>query len=373
MKDIHFVDLQGLHSCLQPQLAEAMQKVVQSGCFINGPAIEEFESTFAKVCGVNHVIACANGTDALQLILMALGLRPDDEVIVPDFTYAATVEAALLLGLRPVLVPVDQATFNIDVEAVEAAITSKTKAIVPVHLYGQCADMQPILALSQQHGLAVIEDAAQAVGAEYSFGNGPKAIAGTMGAAGAISFFPSKNLGCMGDGGAVMTNDSELAEKLKMLASHGQLSKYRHRLVGINSRLDTLQAAVLNVKLPHLPDITSRRQAAADRYDSLLAGCDLVQVPARSPFSSHVFHQYTVKVSDGRRHGLQKFLAKKSIPTQVYYPLPLHRQEAYREVCTLADGLDSTEKLCGQVLSLPMHTELSSDQIEYIAHQIKSY
>jgi dTDP-4-amino-4,6-dideoxygalactose transaminase len=319
------------------------------------------------------VIPCANGTDALQIALMALGLEPGDEIIVPSFTYVATAEVIGLLNFKPVMVDVDPFHFNITRENFEQAITSKTKVIVPVHLFGQCADMEPILALAKDHNLFVVEDTAQAIGAVYTFKDGTKKQAGTMGDIGCTSFFPSKNLGCYGDGGAIYTNNVELSERIKMIANHGQIKKYVHKYIGVNSRLDTIQAAILNIKLKHLNEYSNARRLAADRYDKLLSGISGIITPARAQNSTHVFHQYTLQVKNGKRDDLKKHLENAGIPAMIYYPVPLNEQEAFKSIGVVKGSLNITEELCNSVLSLPMHTELTEVQQVFIAKSIQSF
>ncbi|MGZ4098032.1 MAG: DegT/DnrJ/EryC1/StrS family aminotransferase, partial [Bacteroidia bacterium] len=315
---------------------------------------------------VKHVIPCANGTDALQIAMMALGLKPGDEVITASFTYVATAEVIGLLGLTPVLVDVYPDTFNIDVEAIEKNITPKTKAIVPVHLFGQCADMERIMALAKKNNLYVIEDVAQAIGADYIFKDGRTAKAGTIGTIGCTSFFPSKNLGCYGDGGAIYTNDSDLAQKLKMIAHHGQSVQYKHDVLGVNSRLDTIQAVVLNAKLKHLDEYAAARNKAADFYDRAFANNPKIKTPVRVKNSTHVFHQYTIQLNGVDRNRLREQLAERGIPAMIYYPIPLHLQNAYKSDRFKEGSFPVTEKLCGTVLSLPMHTELDEETLSYI-------
>jgi dTDP-4-amino-4,6-dideoxygalactose transaminase len=320
-----------------------------------------------------YVIPCANGTDALQIAMMALDLKPGDEVIVPSFTYVATAEVIGLLKLTPVMVDVDSNSFNITVESIKLAITLRTKAIVPVHLFGQCADMEPILALAKEYGLYVIEDTAQAIGAAYTFKGGVIKKAGTMGHIGCTSFFPSKNLGCYGDGGAIFTMDTELANKIQMISNHGQEKKYVHKYIGVNSRLDTIQAAILRIKLCHLDNYSSVRRTAAEKYDKLLKGLQDLIIPFRSNNSSHVFHQYTLKVSGGRRDTLKKYLEDAGIPAMIYYPVSLNEQEAYKSISRVVGKLNITRNLCNSVLSIPMHTELTDEQIEYITSSIINF
>ena len=350
-----------------------MISCIASTSFINGPAVKEFQLNLEQYLGVKHVIPCANGTDSLQIAMMALGLKPGDEVICPAFTYVATAEVIGLLGLTPVMVDVDPSTFNLTANAIEKAITSKTKAIVPVHLYGQSCDMEPIMILAQKHKLFVIEDNAQAIGADYTFSDGRVAKTGTIGHIGSTSFFPSKNLGCYGDGGALMTNDDELAKKMRMISNHGQEIKYYHKVLGCNSRLDTIQAAILNVKLNHLDNYSKSRNQMASFYDQAFASIENLQVPERQEGSTHVFHQYTLKVKNGKRNEMQKYLAENGIPSMIYYPLPLYKQEAFQQFVSADFKLDTTEQLCDEVLSLPIHTEMNINHMNLICNTIKSF
>jgi dTDP-4-amino-4,6-dideoxygalactose transaminase len=369
MQKIRMVDLQGQYLRIKDEIDAAIQDVLHSTAFIQGPQVGEFAKNLGAHVGSDYVIPCANGTDALQIAMMALNLKPGDEVIIPVHTYVATAEVIALLGLKPVFADVIEETFNIDVNSLKKKITAKTKAIVPVHLYGQCADMEAILSIAETYNLFVIEDAAQALGATYTFKNGRQKKAGTMGIIGTTSFFPTKNLGCFGDGGALFTNDKVLAEKLRMTANHGQQIKYHHDIIGVNSRLDTLQAAVLNVKLKYLEDYTRRRNDAADHYDRSLSGVAGVKIPARDPRSTHVFHQYTLRVE--RRDELKKFLENEGIPTMIYYPVPLHLQKAYRT----SDVVEApvTETLSKTVISLPVHTEMDPAEIDFISATIKKF
>lgn len=367
------VDLKGQYQKIKAEVDKGIQEVIDGTAFINGPAVKEFQADLEKYLGVKHVIPCANGTDALQIAMMALGLRPGDEVITASFTYVATAEVIGLLGLTPVLVDVYPDTFCIDVAAIEKAITPKTKAIVPVHLYGQCADMEAIMALAKKHNLAVIEDVAQAIGADYTFANGTKAKAGTIGTIGCTSFFPSKNLGCYGDGGAIYTNDEELAKKCKMIAHHGQSVQYVHDVLGVNSRLDTIQAAVLKVKLKHLDEYAAARNKAATYYDKAFANNSKIKTPFRSKNSTHVFHQYTLQLNGVDRNKLREFLASKEIPSMIYYPIALHMQKAYKSDRYKEGAFPVTEKLCGCVLSLPMHTELEEETLKYITDSVLEF
>ncbi len=369
MRSIQMVDLQGQYARLSVEIDQAMQQVLQRADFIQGGAVRALEAALSERYEVKHVIGCANGTDALQLAFMALDLPAGSEVITPAFSYAALTEVLLLLGLKPVFVEVDPDTFLMDVSAVEAAITPKTKAIAPVHLYGQMVSMEPLLALANKHNLYVVEDAAQAIGSQYCT-PGAHGFAGTMGHIGTTSFFPSKNLGCYGDGGALFTNDEALATRLRSLANHGQTVKYQHDLVGMNSRLDTLQAAVLLAKLTHLSDFEKRRRAIAHRYDEGLAGLSGIEVPKRTVDSSHVFHQYTLKCENReQRDALKAHLFTQGIPTMIYYPIPLHWQTAYKQVV----NLPVSEDLCTRVLSLPMCPELATEQQEYIINNIRNF
>jgi UDP-2-acetamido-2-deoxy-ribo-hexuluronate aminotransferase len=373
MRKIQMVDLQSQYQHIKPEIDLALVQAIEEGAFINGPDVKYFAKELADFTEVRHVVPCANGTDALQIAMMALGLHPGDEVIVPAFTYVATAEVIALLGLKPVFVEVDADTFNIDVSELEEKLTPKVKAIVPVHLYGQCADMEAVLAFARKHKLFVIEDAAQAIGASFSFKNGQICQAGTMGDIGATSFFPSKNLGCFGDGGAMFTNIDAMAEQLQMIANHGQKVKYYHEVVGVNSRLDTLQAAILRTKLKRLNGYIHSRQLAASYYDQKLAGIDQLVTPKRFISSTHVYHQYTIKVKGGKRDSLKEYLASKDIPSMVYYPVPLHLQQAYRQWGYKQGDFPVSEQLCEEVISLPMHTELTEEQLAYITDSVKSF
>ena len=372
MDQIKMVDLHKQYLRIKPDVDKAIEEVLTSTAFIQGPQVKEFAAALGKYVGADRVIPCGNGTDALQIAMMALDLRPGDEVIVPVFTYVATAEVIALLGLTPVFIDVDEHTFNLDISQLEKAITKKTKAIVPVHLFGQCVDMEPLLRVAARHNLFVIEDAAQALGARYTFSDGTVRPAGTMGAVGTTSFFPSKNLGCYGDGGAIFTNDPVLGEQIRMLANHGQRIKYHHDIIGVNSRLDTLQAAILNVKLKHLSEYEAKRQAVAARYDGALVN-PLLQRPARAHNSTHVFHQYTVKVRDGKRDDFQKYLAHNQIPSIIYYPVPLHLQKAYRRTGSDEGSFPVTEMLSKSVISLPIHTEMDDDQLAFITRAINDF
>lgn len=370
---IEMVDLKSQYAKIQAEIDNAILENIRNANFINGPAVNEFTKNLSNYLGGAFVIPCANGTDALQIAMMALGLVPGDEVIVPSFTYVATAEVIGLLGLVPVMVDVDPIYFNVTYKNIEKAITSKTKAIVPVHLFGQCADMEPIMELAKEKSIYVIEDTAQAIGAKYTFTDGTIKHAGTIGDIGCTSFFPSKNLGCYGDGGALYTHNPILAEKIKMISNHGQSKKYVHKYIGVNSRLDTIQAAVLNIKLKYLDEYSLARNIAAERYDSLLINVNDLQIPNRSKKSTHVFHQYTLLINNNKRDALKEFLESKGIPAMIYYPIPLNEQEAYSNLGIIADNLNETQKLCKSVLSLPMHTELTLNQQIFITDSIKSF
>ncbi|SKA20270.1 dTDP-4-amino-4,6-dideoxygalactose transaminase [Chitinophaga eiseniae] len=366
------VDLKGQYKKIKAEIDAAVLDCIESTAFINGPAVKIFATSLAQHLDAARVIPCANGTDALQIAMMALGLERGDEIIVPAFTYIATAEVIGLLGLVPVMVDVDPRTFNITAEHIRKAITPKTKAVVPVHLFGQSADMESIMKLAAEHNLYVIEDTAQAIGAEYTFSDGRKQKVGTIGHIGCTSFFPSKNLGCYGDGGAIMTNDAQLGEKIQIIANHGQIKKYVHKYIGVNSRLDTLQAAILGVKLKYLNDYSAARRKAADYYDQQLNGIEGITVPVRASNSTHVFHQYTLKVA-GNRDELKTFLESKGIPAMIYYPIPLNEQEAFQGLGRVEGSLDVTINLCQTVLSLPIHTEMDTAQQDYIIGGIKEF
>lgn len=367
------VDLKSQYLRLKNEIVGAMQGVLDSCAFINGAQVSSFASNLARYNDVKHVVSCANGTDALQIAFMALGLERDDEVIVPVHTYVATAEVIALLGLKPVFVDCCEDSFTIDVSKIEDVISSRTRAIVPVHLYGQCADMQPLLEIANKYSLFVVEDAAQAIGAEYCFSDGSVKKAGCMGDIGTTSFFPSKNLGCFGDGGALFTNDDLLAERCRMIANHGQSVKYHHDIVGCNSRLDTIQAAVLDVKLKYLNEFSESRNALASFYDEALKDVDGIVLPSRMAYSSHVFHQYTIRVLNGKRDSLKKHLEDNGIPSMIYYPVPLHLQKAYvMEGCGMG-SFPVSERLCEEVLSLPMHTEQKIEHSSFIVETIWNY
>jgi len=370
---IPLLDLAAEHAAYQSELDAAWQAVVQEAAFIQGPAVGHFAAELGAHLGGAHVVPCANGTDALTLALLSLGLPPGAEVIVPAFTYVATLEAAALLGLRPVLADVQPDTFNLDPAAVRAALTPRTGAVIAVHLFGQCADLEELMVICQAAGVALIEDNAQALGATFTFASGATVYAGTVGEVGTTSFFPSKNLGCLGDGGALFTRDASRATLLGQLANHGQSQKYQHQYVGLNSRLDTLQAALLRVKLRYLPAAQAARQAVAARYDAGLAGLPGVQIPGRDARSSHVFHQYTIRVADGRRDALQKQLQLAQISSAVYYPSPVPKQEAYTFLCYKAGDFPVAEQLCREVLSLPVHPGLTLAQQQAVIAAVRTF
>jgi dTDP-4-amino-4,6-dideoxygalactose transaminase len=370
---ITMVDLHGQYLRIKPEIDQAIQEVLDSTAFIKGRQVTDFEKSLSDFHDGAHAITCGNGTDALQITMMALGFKPGDEVILPVFTYVATAEVIALLGLKPVFVDVDEATFNIDVSQVESRITPKTVAIVPVHLFGQCADMEPLLGIAKKHNLLVIEDYAQAFGAKYTFSNGKVLRAGTMGTIGCTSFFPSKNLGCYGDGGALVTNDKELAEKIRIIANHGQRVKYYHEVVGVNSRLDTVQASVLNVKIKYIEEYEDRRREVADFYDKALSGLSFVQIPNRTASSTHVFHQYTLQLRGIDREKFRKHLESQGIPSMIYYPVPLHLQKAYEIDNSGTGSFPVSEKLSNTVISLPIHTEMGKDQISFICKTVRNF
>lgn len=367
------VDLQAQYEKIGSEIDNAIKSVLVSTAFIKGPDVKLFEEELQEYMGVKYVVSCANGTDALHLAMMVLGLKPGDEVITTDFTFIATVEVVALLGLRPVIVDPEPGTFNISVEAVRKAITPKTRAIVPVHLFGQCANMEGLLDIAENHDLFIIEDAAQATGADYFFKDGTSKKAGTIGHIGTTSFFPSKNLGCYGDGGALYTNDETFARKLRSIANHGMKVRYHYDDIGVNSRLDTLQAAILRVKLKHLTRFNQARKAAADFYDKAFSQCPFISVPERAAYSSHIFHQYTIRILNGKRDELKKFLESKNIPSMVYYPGPLHMQTAYGYLGYRESDFPVTTDLCKEVLSLPMHPEIEQEQLDYITLNILDF
>ncbi len=373
MRKIQMVDLKSQYEKIQNEIDTAVLDVIRSTQYINGSEVKKFQEELESYLGVKHVIPCGNGTDALQVAMMALGLKPGDEIITTSFTFVATVEVIALLGLTPVLVDVLPDTFNIDPESVKKAITSKTKAIVPVHLFGQCAHMEPLMKLAKEHNLHIIEDNAQAIGADYIFEDGSHQKAGTLGILGCTSFFPSKNLGCYGDGGAVFTNDDELAKKLRVIVNHGMEVRYYHDSVGVNSRLDSVQAAILRIKLQHLDEYAAARNKAASYYDKAFAGHPHITTPARSKFSTHVFHQYTLIIENLDQFALQKYMGEKGIPAMIYYPVPMHMQKAYQDPRYKEGDFPVTEKLSKTVISLPMHTELDEEQLRYITDSLLEY
>ncbi|MEC5147074.1 DegT/DnrJ/EryC1/StrS family aminotransferase [Chitinophaga sp. 212800010-3] len=373
MVPIQMVDLKRQYKKIKAAVDTAIGDVLESAAFINGPAVQQFTAELQSYLGARHVIPCANGTDALQIAMMAAGLKPGDEVITPSFTFIATAEVIALLNLKPVFVDIDPQTYCLDVKAVEKAITPKTKAIVPVHLYGHVADMEPLMEVANKHQLLVIEDNAQAIGADYTFKDGTRKKAGTIGHIGCTSFFPSKNLGCYGDGGAIFTNDDQLADKIRMVANHGQSARYYHDVVGVNSRLDSTQAAVLRIKLPLLDEYIAARQAVADAYDAAFAGIPQITTPFRAAHSTHVFHQYTLQLNGADRNELQKYLATRDVPSMIYYPVPAHRQKMFEQFGSAAFDLPVTDSLTTKVISLPIHTEMDPDQLEHIIQSVKSF
>lgn len=364
------VDLQSQYAHIKAEIDAGIQEVIDSAAFIKGPKVKSFQEHLEAYTGAEHVIPVGNGTDALQIALMGLGLKPGDEVITPTFTFIATAEVVALLGLTPVVVDVNWETMNMDVEAVRRAITPRTKAIVPVHLFGQCADLEALMALAEEHQLYVVEDACQAIGARYTFSNGETKQAGTIGHIGCTSFFPSKNLGCYGDGGAIFTNDDTLADRMQAIANHGCHVRYHHDEVGVNSRLDSIQAAILDAKLPHLDAYTAARQRAAAYYDKAFANNEKLLIPGRDPHSTHVFHQYTLRVVGVDRDQLREGLAERGIPAMIYYPVPLHQQKAYLDPRYKDGDFPVAERLAACVLSLPMHTELDEEQLAFITSSV---
>jgi len=381
MKKIQMVDLQSQYDRIKDEINKSVIGVMQDATFINGPTVKSFQNNLEAYLNVKHVIPCANGTDALQIAMMALDLKPGDEVITTNFTFAATVEVIALLNLKPVLVDVDLNTFNIDVDKLEKVISSKTKAIVPVHLFGQSANMEKIMLIAKEFNLFVIEDNAQAIGAEYQFKSGLKLKTGTIGDIGTTSFFPSKNLGCFGDGGALFTNNDGLAKKIRGIVNHGMYERYHHDVVGVNSRLDSVQAAVLNAKLPHLNSYNKSRQSSARKYTEALKSCNEIKTPSFSNGCKvicqnchcHVFHQYTIRILSGRRNELANFLSELKIPFGIYYPIPLHKQNAYKNKNYKDQSFKNTNTLCDEVISLPMHSELTDDQINFISDKINKF
>ena len=373
MQPIQMVDLRTQYLNIKSEIDTAIQQVIDQTAFIGGPAVQSFSDKLAEYLGAKHVIPCANGTDALQIALMALELQPGDEVIVPAFTYVATAEVIALLQLQPVMVDCDPHTFNVRPEDVEKAITPKTKAVVPVHLFGQACDMEGIMAVANKHHIYVVEDNAQAIGADFTWSDGRTQKTGTIGHIGCTSFYPSKNLGCYGDGGAISTNDDALAHTMRMIANHGQQKRYYHDIIGCNSRLDGIQAAILGVKLNYLDNYARARQNAADWYDAALKNIPGLTIPVREKKSSHVFHQYTLQVADHQRDALQQFLQEKGIPTMIYYPVPLYQQEAFKKFAPKNLFLPTTHYLCESVISLPMHTELNSSQLKSITDALHEF
>ncbi len=373
MQPIQMVDLQSQYKQLKKELDARVIGCIESGAFIQGPEVKAFEADLGKYLDDAHVIACANGTDALQIALMALELEPGDEVIVPSFTFVASVEVIALLGLKPIVVDVDPRTFLLKIEDIEASLSPRTKAIIPVHLFGQCVNMKALMAIAKNRDLYVIEDNAQSIGARCISTGDAKEMSGTIGHIGCTSFYPSKNLGCYGDGGAMISRDEHLAHKIKMLANHGMEKRYYHDAIGVNSRLDSMQAAILNVKLPHLDQWNQKRRATADKYDQQLNSISNVLIPARVAWSEHVFHQYTIRVTDGRRDELQKYLAEHKIPSMIYYPVPMHEQAAFNKLVRRRVPLLQTEKVSKEVLSLPMHPDLGDDQIAYVCEHVAKF
>ena len=373
MKKIQMVDLKSQYEKIKPEIDKGIQEVIDTCAFINGPYVNNFQKDLETYLGVKHVIPCANGTDALQVSMMALGLQPGDEIITTSFTFIATAEVIALLGLTPVLVDVLPDTFNIDPIAVEKAITNKTKAIVPVHLFGQCADMEALMDIAKKHNLHIIEDACQAIGADYIFKDGSKKKAGTIGEIGCTSFFPSKNLGCYGDGGAIFTNNDELAKQIRVVVNHGMVVRYYHDYIGVNSRLDSIQAAVLGVKLKRLDEYCEARSNAASYYNNAFANNDKLVTPVTSSFSTHVFHQYTLVTKNIDRAALIAHLTQKEIPAMIYYPVPMHMQKAYIDPRYKQGDFPITEALCNSVFSLPMHTELDDEQLKYITDSVLEF
>jgi len=363
----------GQYNKIQEEIDREVIETIRSSAYINGPKVKSFVKNLENYLDVKHVIPCANGTDALQIALMALELNPGDEVIVPAFTYVATAEVIALLGLTPIMVDVDPDTYNITADILQKAISPKTKAVVPVHLFGQSSDMEALMKVARENNIFVVEDNAQAIGSDYSYSDGRKQKAGTIGDIGTTSFFPAKNLGCFGDGGAIFTNNDELAEKLAIIANHGQTSRYYHGKIGVNSRLDSIQAAILDVKLKYLDDYAKARNEAADHYDEAFKNVDAIQTPARDPRSTHVFHQYTMKIQNGKREELRSYLEENNIPHNVYYPVPLYEQEAFSHLKGAVEFLPVTDLLCKEVLSLPIHTEMNKEILNHISDTVKAF
>ena len=369
---LQMVDLKGQYKKIKGEIDASIQECLDSAAFINGGQVKSFQKNLEAYLNVQHVIPCANGTDALQIAMMALGLEIGDEVLVPAFTYVATAEVIALLHLKPIMVDVDPHTFNMTADSIEQAITPRTKAIVPVHLFGQSCEMESIMKVATKHNLFVIEDNAQAIGADYTYSDGKKVKTGTIGHIGCTSFFPSKNLGCYGDGGAIMTNNDDLAAKIRMMANHGQSRQYYHDTIGVNSRLDSIQAGILDVKLRHLDEYSAARQAAAAYYDTAFSKIDSLVIPARQHNSSHVFHQYTLRVKHGQRNALRTHLTEGGVSAMIYYPIPLYKQKAYSHYWSGGE-LAVTEELCDEVMSLPIHTELNEEILDYIVQTVTSF
>ena len=370
---IQMVDLQSQYKRLKTEMDAAMNEVISNAAFINGPQVKTFCEHLAAYLQTSYIIPCGNGTDAIRLALRALNVQPGDEVILPAFTYIAAAEMVASLGITPILIDVDAETFNIDTALLEQAISRQTKAIIVVHLFGQSCDMEPVMKLAAKYKIGVIEDNAQSLGADYTFSNGTVKKAGTIAHIGTTSFFPSKPLACYGDGGAVMTADDELAKRIRMLANHGQEQKYHHKIIGCNSRLDTIQAAILDVKLKYMDEFTAARRQVAERYDKALSSLPDILVPVKSPFSTHVYHQYTLQVKNGKRDALQAYLKEQGVPSMVYYPFPVQEQEAYKWVARVSGDLSQATRLSNEVLSLPIHTEMSEEEQHYIIEQIKQF
>ncbi len=373
MKKIQMVDLLSQFRKIEPEVMQAIKTVIENSAFIKGPEVKEFAEKLENYLGIDHAIPCGNGTDALQVALMALDLKPGDEIITTPFTFIATIEVIKLLGLKPILVDIEENSFNLDVNQIKSAITEKTKAILPVHLFGQCANMSAITEIAHEKGLFVVEDTAQALGADYFFEKNTSKKAGTIGDIGCTSFFPSKNLGAFGDGGAIFTNDEKLAEKISAMVNHGMKVKYHYDYVGVNSRLDTLQAAILNIKIKYLDEYHLARQKAAEYYDNSLRDIDNIIIPPRLNYSNHIFHQYTLRVKHNKRDDLKNYLNEHDIPAMIYYPLGLHLQEAYKDLGYKEGDFPVTEKASNEVLSLPMHTELTRDQLNYICSTVENF
>ena len=373
MQKIQMVDLAGQYKQIRNEIDSGIREVIETTAFINGPMVRNLTRGLEEYLGVSHCLPCANGTDALQIALMAIGVKPGDEVITVPFTFVATVEVVALLGLKPVFVDVDPDTMMMDMDQVEAKISSRTKAVIPVHLFGQAAPMEDLMTLAEKHNFRVIEDNAQAIGCKYRFRDGSTAMAGTIGHIGTTSFYPTKNLGGYGDGGAIFTNDDSLAAAIRTITNHGSDRKYYYDSIGVNSRLDSFQAAVLVAKLAKLDQYNAARKQAADYYDQQLTGIHQVTVPARSSHSDHVFHQYTIRVTDGRRDALQQYLGEQGIPSMIYYPVPLHLSEAYKSFGYNAGDFPVSEQLSSEVLSLPMHTELTAEQLDHIIFHIRNF